>query len=164
VPAAHGLIVSAVVMALHTGMRKGKILGLRWEHVNWERRTLLLSDTKNGESRGLPIDKKLLQEMSEHRTRVKNEESIFPSYDRNGTVVPLADVKGSFGRVLKDAGIINSRFHEQRHTFASHYMMSGCQLYTLSNILGHTDLTMTQRYAKLSPRYIEGERDRMNTI
>jgi site-specific recombinase XerD len=43
-------------------------------------------------------------------------------------------------------------------------MMSGCQLYTLSNILGHTDLTMTQRYARLSPRYIEGERDRMNTI
>jgi integrase len=51
---------TAVVMALHSGMRKGEILGLKWEHVNWERRTLLLVDTKNGESRGLPIDKKLL--------------------------------------------------------------------------------------------------------
>jgi integrase len=51
---------TAVVMALHSGMRKEEILGLKWEHVNWERRTLLLVDTKNGESRGLPIDKKLL--------------------------------------------------------------------------------------------------------
>lgn len=40
---------TAVVMALHTGMRKGEILGLRWENVNWERKTLLLLDTKNGE-------------------------------------------------------------------------------------------------------------------
>jgi integrase len=88
----------------------------------------------------------------------------FPSYDRNGKVVPLADVKGSFGRVLNDAGITNFRFHDLRHTFASHYMMSGGQLYTLSNILGHKDLTMTQRYAKLSPRYIEREQDRMDTI
>ena len=107
---------TAVVMALHTGMRKGEILGLKWEHVNWERRTLLLVDTKNGESRGLPIDKKLLQELSEHRTRVKNEVLVFPSYDRNGKVVPLADVKGSFGRVLKDAGITNFRFRDLRHT------------------------------------------------
>src|SRR6202789_4254624 len=120
---------TAVVMALHTGMRKGEILGLKWERVNWERRTLLLVDTKNGESRGLPIDKKLLQELSEHRTRVKNEELVFPSYDRNGKVVPLADVKGSFGRVLKDAGITNFGFHDLPHPFASHYMMSGGQLY-----------------------------------
>jgi integrase len=105
-----------------------------------------------------------LQELSEHRTRVKNKELVFPSYDRNGKVVPLADVKGGFGRILKDAGITNFRFHDLRHTFASHYMMSGGHPYTLSNILGHKDLTMTQRYAKLSPRYIEGERDRMDTI
>ena len=155
---------TAVVMALHTGMRKGEILGLKWEHVNWERRTLLLVDTKNGESRGLPIDSILLRELSEHRTRVKHEELVFPSFDRNGKVVPLADVKGSFGRVLKDCGITNFRFHDLRHTFASHYMMSGGELYTLSKILGHKDLKMTQRYAKLSSKFIEGERGRMDTI
>ena len=87
---------TAVVMALHTGMRKGEILGLRWENVNWERKTVLLTDTKNGESRRLPIDSKLLRELSEHRTRVKNDELVFLSYDRNGKVVPLNEVKGSF--------------------------------------------------------------------
>ena len=154
---------TAVVMALHTGMRKGEILGLRWENVNWERKTLLLLDTKNGESRRLPIDSILLHELSEHRTRVKNEELVFPSFDNNGKVVAMADVKGGFGRVLKDAGITNFRFHDPRHTFASHYMMSGGQLYTLSKILGHKDLKMTQRYAKLSPEYMDSQRNRMDT-
>jgi len=155
---------TAVVMALHTGMRKGEILGLRWENVNWERKTVLLTDTKNGESRRLPIDSKLLRELSEHRARVKNDELVFPSYDRSGKVVPLNDVKGSFDLALTDAGITNFRFHDLRHTFASHYMMSGGQLYTLSKILGHKDLKMTQRYAKLSSQFIDGQRDRMDTI
>jgi integrase len=155
---------TAVVMALHTGMRKGEILGLKWEHVNWERKTVLLTDTKNDESRRLPIDAILLRELSDHRTRVKNEELVFPSYDRNGNVVQLNDVNGSFDKALSDAGIANFRFHDLRHTFASHYMMSGGQLYTLSKILGHKDLKMTQRYAKLSPQFIDGERDRMDTI
>jgi integrase len=155
---------TAVVMALHTGMRKGEILGLKWENVNWERKTVLLTDTKNGESRRLPIDAILLHELSEHRTRVKNEELVFPSFDRNGNVVPLNDVSGSFDKALSDVGIKNFRFHDLRHTFASHYMMSGGELYTLSKILGHKDLKMTQRYAKLSSKFIEGERDRMDTI
>ena len=155
---------TAVVMALHTGMRKGEILGLTWENVNWERKTLLLLDTKNGEPRRLPIDSILLRELSEHRTRVKNEELVFPSYDRNGKVVPLNDVNGSFDKALSDVGITNFRFHDLRHTFASHYMMSGGELYTLSKILGHKDLKMTQRYAELSSKFIEGERGRMDAI
>lgn len=121
-------------------------------------------DTKNGESRRLPIDSILLHELSEHRTRVKNEVLVFPSYDRNGNVVPLNDVNGSFDKALSDVGITNFRFHDLRHTFASHYMMSGGELYTLSKILGHKDLKMTQRYAKLSSKFIEGERGRMDTI
>ena len=78
--------------------------------------------------------------------------------------MPLADVKGAFGRVLGDAGIGNFRFHDLRHTFASHYMMSGGNLYTLAKILGHKDFKMTQRYADLSPDFIDRERERMDTI
>ena len=66
--------------------------------------------------------------------------------------------------MLKDAGITNFRFHDRRHAFASHYMMKGGQLYALSNILGHTDLKMTQRYAKLCPESMDSQRDTMDTI
>ena len=133
-------------------------------YPNSERKTVLLTDPKNGESRRLPIDSKPLRELSEHRTRVKNDELVFPSYDRKGKVVPLNDVKGSFDLALTDAGITNFRFHDLRHTFASHYMISVGQLYTLSKILGHKDLKMTQPYVKLSSQFIDGERDRTDTI
>jgi integrase len=105
---------TAVVMALHTGMRKGELLGLKWEHVNWERKTVLLTDTKNGKSRRLPIDAILLRELSDHRTKVKNEDLVFPSYDRNGKVVPLNDVNGTFEKAVSNAGIANFRFHDLR--------------------------------------------------
>lgn len=162
---------TAVTVALHTGMRKGEILGLRWEQINWEKRNLLLTDTQNHEPRRIPIDSILLREISEHRLRIEkmkeplsSSDVIFPSYDRDGKVVPLGDVKVAFGRVLRDASITNFRFHDLRHTFASHYMMSGGNLYTLAKILGHKDIKMTQRYADLSPDFIDRERERLDTI
>ena len=87
---------------------------------------------------------------------------MFPSYDREGNVVALGDVKVGFGRALNDAGISNFRFHDLRHTFASHYGMSAGNLYTLAKILGH-NIKMTQRYADISPDFIHRERERMDT-
>ncbi len=155
---------TAVITALHTGMRKGEILSLRWDQINWEKRHALLTDTKNAEPRRVPIDQILLHELAEHRQRLDKSELVFPSYDRDGNVVALKDVKVAFGKVLKDASIANFRFHDLRHTFASHYMMSGGNLYTLAKILGHKDIKMTQRYADLSPDFIDRERERMDTI
>lgn len=166
-------LYAAVVVALHTGMRKGEILGLKWEQINWEKRHILLTDTKNGEPRRVPIDSGAFKMLLEHRALItrqnekrerKDEHLVFPSYDRDGNVVSLADVKVGFGRVLRDAGIQDFRFHDLRHTFASHYMMSGGNLYTLAKILGHKDFKMTQRYADLSPDFIDKERERMDTI
>ncbi len=92
------------------------------------------------------------------------EKWVFPSYDRDGNVVPLKNVKNGFGKLLRDAGIKGFRFHDLRHTFASHYMMGGGNLYTLAKLLGHRDIKMTQRYADLAPDYIDAERERMDTI
>lgn len=46
------------------------------------------------------------------------------------------------------------RFHDLRHTFASHFMMSGGELYELKNLLGHSSIEMTQKYAHLSPNHL----------
>ncbi len=61
----------------------------------------------------------------------------------------------AFKRVLKKAGIKSHfRFHDLRHSFASHFMMNGGNIYDLQKILGHTSLEMTQRYAHLSPGHL----------
>jgi integrase len=55
---------------------------------------------------------------------------------------------------LQLAGIEEFRFHNLRHTFASWYMMNGGDLYELAKILGHSNIKMTERYAKLAKSYI----------
>jgi site-specific recombinase XerD len=56
---------------------------------------------------------------------------------------------------LKGADIDKTfRFHDLRHTFASHFMMNGGNIYDLQKILGHTSLEMTQRYAHLAPEHL----------
>ena len=64
-------------------------------------------------------------------------------------------VEGSFKDLLKRAAIKNFRFHDLRHTFASWYMMNGGDLYELAKILGHSNIKMTERYAKLARKHLE---------
>jgi integrase len=63
-------------------------------------------------------------------------------------------VEGSFEDLLERAKIENFRFHDLRHTFASWYMMNGGDLYELARILGHSNIKMTERYAKLARKHI----------
>src|SRR5215213_7645550 len=63
-------------------------------------------------------------------------------------------VEGSFDDLLERAGIKDFRFHDLRHTFASWYMMNGGDLYELAKILGHSNIKMTERYAKLAKQHI----------
>jgi len=63
-------------------------------------------------------------------------------------------VEGSFATILELAEIQNFRFHDLRHTFASWVMMHGGDLYELAKILGHANIKMTERYAKLGKAHI----------
>ena len=61
---------------------------------------------------------------------------------------------GSFEDLLDRAGTKTSAVHDLRHTFASWYMMNGGDLYELAKILGHSNIKMTERYAKLAKQHI----------
>jgi len=63
-------------------------------------------------------------------------------------------VDKSFEPILQEAGVTDFRFHDLRHTFASWYMMNGGDLYELAKILGHSNIRMTERYAKLGKTHI----------
>lgn len=80
------------------------------------------------------------------------EEKLFPP--KRGAKGERLRVESSFETILTLSGIQDFRFHDLRHTFASWYMMHGGDLYELAKILGHSNIKMTERYAKLGKAHI----------
>jgi integrase len=135
-----------VVMALHTGMRLGEILGLRWDDIDLEHRLIMITKTKNYERKTIPINEMLYEELARLPKHVM---SPYLFCHPDGALILRID--RSFHSALKRAGIEGFRFHDLRHTFASHLAMRGQPLETIGALLGHKDSKMTKRYAHLSP-------------
>ncbi|MBT3878181.1 MAG: site-specific integrase [Candidatus Scalindua sp.] len=145
-----------VTVALNTGMRRGEILGLRWEQVDLSHGFILLEISKNGERREIPINTTLEYLFKEMPHSI---ESKYVFVDKDGK--PYKDVKRSFGTAIRKAGISDFRFHDLRHTFASHLVMAGIDLISVKELLGHKTITMTLRYSHLAP---EHKRKAVNTL
>ncbi len=135
-----------VITGLNSGMRKGEILGLKWEQVDLRHDFILLGITKNGERREIPINSTLRATLEAIPHGLESE---YVFVDRNGN--PFKEVRRSFDTALKRAGIQDFRFHDLRHTFASHLVMAGVDITTVKELLGHKNLTMTLRYSHLAP-------------
>lgn len=141
-----------VITALNTGMRRGEILGLKWdEHVDLRHGFILLNKTKNGERREIPINDTLRFTLQAITRRLDIPYVFYDSV----TGKPYQDVKRSFKTALKKSGIKDFHFHDLRHTFASHLVMAGVDITTVSRLLGHKSLTMTLRYSHLAPSHMK---------
>jgi len=135
-----------VVVALNTGMRKGEILSLKWQDIDFRRGIIYIINSKNNERREIPINEKVKTALI--RTK-KHPDSAFVFCKTDGE--PFGDIKKSFLKALEKSGIIKFRFHDLRHTFASHLVMSGVDLNTVRELMGHKSIEMTLRYSHLSP-------------
>ena len=141
-----------VLVALTTGMRIAEIFGLKWTDLHYgEGLMAVRAKLKGGKIRYVPMLLELAREFKQFRTTI-GEERIFPP--EPGAKRERQRVDKSFETILTMAGIENFRFHDLRHTFASWYMMNGGDLYELAKILGHSNIKMTQRYAKLGKNHI----------
>jgi len=141
-----------VLIALATGMRIAEIFALKWSDVLYKEELIAVrSKLKGGKIRYVPLTPQLANELRRYPV-VLGEEKIFPR--RRGAEGDRQRVEGSFEAILKLAQIEDFRFHDLRHTFASWYMMKGGDLYELAKILGHSNIKMTERYAKLAKTHI----------
>jgi len=137
-----------LVTALHTGMRRGEILNLKWSDVDFKNCIITVRESKSGKKRMLQMTDTLCETLKVLPTRFQKG-YVFPSPVKEGE--PLYDFKRQFRNAVKKAGVDDFRFHDLRHTFASHLVMSGVDLMTVKEQLGHTTLTMTMRYSHLAP-------------
>jgi integrase len=153
-----GTIVTVAVM---TGMRKAEILGLEWARVDLATARLTLYKTKSGKPRGIPINRDLYEVLvALEPDAARRQGLVF----RRGDGAAWGQIRTAFATALTRAGIAAFRFHDLRHTFASHFMMRGGSLYDLKEILGHSDIKMTMRYAHLSPQHLRAGMERMEGL
>ena len=148
-----------VLTALNTGMRKSEILRLRWSEVDLENRKITVTQAKNNETRVIPINQTLYQELSILPRNPKSD-YVFTS----GRGCPFGDIKKSFSSALKRAGIEDFRFHDLRHTFGSHLVMQGVDLRTVQQVMGHKEIKMTMRYSHLTPEYVHEAMERLDNV
>jgi integrase len=139
-----------VLMALHTGMRKSEILGLRWQDIDFAAKTITVRQTKNNEPKVIPMNQTLYAELHSRPRHLHSDYAFC-----NAAGERYDEVKRSFKTACRKAGIKDFRFHDLRHTFASHLVMNGINLKTVQHLLGHKDIRMTLRYAHLSREHLQ---------
>ena len=139
-----------VLFAITTGMRRGELLGLRWQDVDLERRLAVLQDTKNGDRRSVPIVPEVAELLREHgKVRKLGNDQIFTS---DGASEVWRFDKAWYA-ALKTAKVKEFRWHDLRHTAASYLAMSGATTAEIAAVLGHRTLQMVKRYAHLSDQH-----------
>lgn len=142
-----------VLFGLYTGCRRGEALNLTWDEVDLETGKVTFRITKTGKSRSIPFNGALT--------------SILGSMERNGErPFPFQEsfVTHKFKKYLKAAGIKNYRsikLHSLRHTYASHLVMAGVDLLTVSKLLGHSTIRTTELYAHLVPDHMRASIERL---
>ena len=142
-----GYLKPIVIIALNTGMRLNEIINLQWKDIAFEQKIINIIDSKNGEKREIPVNDIVINVLKDWKNR---SEGSFV-FTKGGKPISKRSVQSRFKTALKRAGIRNFRFHDLRHTFASHLVMNGTDLKTVQELLGHKTFDMTLRYAHLSP-------------
>jgi integrase len=145
-----------VLLVLNTGLRRGEALGLTWGAIDLARGLLHINaaTSKSGQSRDIPMTadaRRVLEEWKEQQAQPEPTEHVFTLAD--GSRLKSIGRK-TWLELMKAASITNFRFHDLRHDFASRLVMAGVDLYSVSKLLGHSDIAMTQRYAHLTPDYL----------
>lgn len=139
-------------LALHTGCRKNELLTLKWSDVSMDRRYILLrpEQTKSNRRRAIPLNKTALHALQSLKDG--NETQWVFARRKNGTVGErVKALDWLFRKAVKLAGIEDFRIHDLRHTFASWLVSEGVELLKVRDLLGHTSIKMTERYAHLMP-------------
>ena len=136
-------------IALNTGLRRGEQYSLTWNDVDFGTKLLAVSQTKNGETRHIPLNTVALAAFAELYRNSSGEGYVFTN--RHGD--RLLKGRHWFEPAVREANVKDFSWHCLRHTFASRLVMAGVDLRTVQQLMGHKTIQMTVRYAHLAPEH-----------
>ena len=139
-----------------TGMRRSEVLGLRWLDIDRKGERILLRQTKNGEGRIVWLNRMACDVIDSLKTGTPTE-TVFSG-------VTPHQVSMAFLRACHRAKVVDFHLHDLRHTAASWLRMQGADLQDVADLLGHKNLSMTRRYAHLSPAHLSAAVKRLDDV
>lgn len=142
-------LMPMVVVAMNTGLRRGELFGLRWADVNLAGKVLTVTaqTAKSQKTRHVPLNSEALDVLKRWKKQ-GGDGLVFPSPSGGR----FDNIQSSWEALTADAKLVDFRFHDLRHDFASRLVMAGVDLNTVRELLGHSDIKMTLRYAHLAPQ------------
>ncbi len=170
-----------ILLALGTGLRQGEILALKWENVhldegyldvvetvktvyvfdsdgNKERKTIY-SSPKSKKNRIVDLPSKIIKLLS-----TMNHSTTFVFEDENGNPYSAKTLFGNWKKVLNDNNIPYKKFHALRHTYATMLLTKGVDLKTVQDLMGHSDLAITQIYLHVLPKTKSDAVNKLNSL
>ncbi len=144
-------LMPMVLLALNTGMRRNEVFTLEWSDINLTTKTIRIRSeiAKSKSERFIPMNENLQSVLNKWRSTQSDVTGlVFP----NAEGKPFDNIFKSWTSLLESAEIERFRFHDLRHNFASQLVMKGVDLYTVKELLGHSTITVTERYAHLAPK------------
>ena len=147
-------LYAPIFTALYTGMRQKEIYTLEWQNIDFNQESIMVINkigflTKSKKFRTIPLHKKL-------------KDFLLPLRKASGKCFDETNHKHFFPKVVKAAKLEKIGFHHFRHTFASNLAISGVDLYTIAQILGHSSIAVTQIYAHLTKSHIKTAIDKLD--
>ncbi|MBS3928559.1 MAG: tyrosine-type recombinase/integrase [Sphingomonadales bacterium] len=141
-----------ILLSINTGCRRGELFDLTWSNVNFDRRILTVTGAtaKSRRTRHIPLNREATSVLLNWRAQSEDTSGLV-FVNEQGERFDRAN--SSWRRLLKAAQITDFRWHDMRHHFASRLAMGGVDLNTIRELLGHSDYTMTLRYAHLAPEF-----------
>jgi integrase len=142
---------------LHTGCRRNEALGVTWDDIDLRKRQIVIRGQigKMGKRRTIPINDNLFAVLSDwHGSHAGR---VFPHYESN-------QVSMKFRRWRRQVGLPEGiSIHSLRATFACHLIKNGVDIYTVSRLLGHSSVKVTEKhYLALDPRHVQSAVNQLN--
>ena len=151
-----------VIVAINTGLRRGELFNLLWADVVLSKRQLTVrgEGAKSGQSRHVPLNDEAFATLTGWANQTSSRGLVFPS---PATGQRLDNINSSWAGLVADAGLVDFRFHDCRHHFASQLVMRGCDINTVRELLGHASIEQTLKYAHLAPEHKAAAVQLLNT-
>ena len=135
---------TAIILGIDCGLRRGEILKLKTEDINFKNNTAVLRDTKNGETREIGLSQRVIQEIK--KLPITIDGKLFPC--------KRLDTFTFYYRQLQRWSEVNKRFHDTRHTFASRKATQGWSITEIAAQGGWKQLQVLKRYTHIKAEYL----------